>query len=744
VVRDKCVASGNKYFQSGKFKEASILYRRALQLDPKYGEAYYRLGLVDLELQQYDEALNSLRRACDLDDSNEDAAVRLAGIYLSAYIGNREANKWALAEATTVIERILKKNPRSYQGLQLDADLALAANDPNTAIQKLREANEVRPGQPDTITALMQNLVGVGKQNEAEQVGREFIAHHKTYGPVYDLLYMQYLRGSQFSQAEEILKTKIANLPADGFSRIELAAFYYVRNRKQEMLGILDTLRADRKTFPEVDGLIGDLYLRAGDFDTAIQCYRDGQKNQPKLNSAYEKRIVETLLVAGRREEAMRVVDRLHKENPNDLEAAGLRAVLLSRGNPAQVQTAIGELEALIAREPGSALLHFSLARAYQSKGDRDSLDKARQHLKTSIVLNRNSLAARQTLADVEMARGQYRETVQIAEEILRMSPLNLLAKLTRAAGLTKLGELEKAHDELSGILRSGQDSNQARFLLAWVDLAARRYAEAETGFLALIRAGDAQGVIGLARCKDAQGRSSEAMQLLEHELAKSPDNDDSRMALADIEYRAGRFQDARMQWERLAAKNPNSAEFQLRLGEVLNRMGDKQGALPRFRKAHELQPSNLGAAAGLALVLHQTGQTDQARAVYEDVLKLDPENVQAMNNLAYLKAEEGLDLDQALGLAQRAMQRAPNDPNISDTLGLIYIRKKLTVQAVHLFQDLVARAPDNPAYHLHLAMALYDTGQKELAKKELELAQRHKPSAAEQAKIKELAGRIG
>ena len=48
----------------------------------------------------------------------------------------------------------------------------------------------------------------------------------------------------------------------------------------------------------------------------------------------------------------------------------------------------------------------------------------------------------------------------------------------------------------------------------------------------------------------------------------------------------------------------------------------------------------------------------------------------------------------------------------------MIYIRKKLTVQAVHVLQDLVARAPDNPAYHLHLAMALYDTGEKEAAKK--------------------------
>jgi len=76
--------------------------------------------------------------------------------------------------------------------------------------------------------------------------------------------------------------------------------------------------------------------------------------------------------------------------------------------------------------------------------------------------------------------------------------------------------------------------------------------------------------------------------------------------------------------------------------------------------------------------------------------------------------------------------------------LGLIYIRKKLTSQAVRVLQDLVARVPGNPSFHLHLGMALYDAGEKQLAKKELEKALQHKPSAAEQVKIKELVARIG
>ena len=38
------VEKGNALFAIGNFAETSLNYRKALQKDPKYGEAYYRLG----------------------------------------------------------------------------------------------------------------------------------------------------------------------------------------------------------------------------------------------------------------------------------------------------------------------------------------------------------------------------------------------------------------------------------------------------------------------------------------------------------------------------------------------------------------------------------------------------------------------------------------------------------------------------------------------------------------------------
>ena len=38
------VESGRKYFAEGQFKEAVIQFRRAIQIDPEFAEAHYRLA----------------------------------------------------------------------------------------------------------------------------------------------------------------------------------------------------------------------------------------------------------------------------------------------------------------------------------------------------------------------------------------------------------------------------------------------------------------------------------------------------------------------------------------------------------------------------------------------------------------------------------------------------------------------------------------------------------------------------
>src|SRR5947209_4398783 len=98
IQAQRYVENGNKFYNKGKYKEASIMYRRALQKNLRYGEAYYRLALTDIKLVAYAEAVRSLRRAVELQPENADAAVKLCDIYLIAISADREHGAELLKE----------------------------------------------------------------------------------------------------------------------------------------------------------------------------------------------------------------------------------------------------------------------------------------------------------------------------------------------------------------------------------------------------------------------------------------------------------------------------------------------------------------------------------------------------------------------------------------------------------------------------------------------------------------------
>src|SRR3954447_14432982 len=66
VVKQRYFESGNKYFEKGRFKEASIQYRNALKKDQKFGLAHYKLALTNLKVGDVGAAVSSFRRAIEL------------------------------------------------------------------------------------------------------------------------------------------------------------------------------------------------------------------------------------------------------------------------------------------------------------------------------------------------------------------------------------------------------------------------------------------------------------------------------------------------------------------------------------------------------------------------------------------------------------------------------------------------------------------------------------------------------
>ena len=114
------------------------------------------------------------------------------------------------------------------------------------------------------------------------------------------------------------------------------------------------------------------------------------------------------------------------------------------------------------------------------------------------------------------------------------------------------------------------------------------------------------------------------------------------------------------------------------------------------------------------------------------------------MNDLAYLMVESGVDLDEALSLAQKAIQAAPEEPEMADTLAWIYFRKNLNDSSLQILRGLVLKYPSRPSFRYHLAMALVRAGDGAAAKREFKKALSLNPPLELQSEIEAALSKCG
>ncbi len=758
VAKKRYLENGNKYFAKGKYKEASIMYRNALQKDQRYGPAYYHLAQTDLKLGRIPNALGELRRAIELIPKGQpehlDSEVRLAEIYLAF---TRESQY--LSEVDDIIKDLLQRDPNSFDGHRLTADLDFVRAQSSfhegqpevtkklltAAIAEYRKAASIKtPGQALRIQ-LARALTADRQLPEAEQMYKQLIADDKTTVQAYNELYGVYLLQGKTDEAEQILKTGAANNPKQMSFLVSLASFYASRQRHDQMVATLNQIKTHVKDFDRAYLVVGDFYFRNGDLPEALNQYKEGMGADPKQKSTYQKRMIEVLMRQNRRAEAADIDAAILKDNPKDSDARGLQAsLLLDRGD---VQKAISELQAVVNAAPDNFVARYNLGRAHVARGE---WEQARQQFTEAIRERPDYLPARLALAQLQVMRTDWDEALKSVNQILAIDKNNGPARMIEAAALLGQRKYADARQLLETIRQKNPNAPDIDFSLGMVAMKEGNMKEAEGIFRKAYAENpkDSRGLVGLVETLAGQGHYDQAIQFLQTELAKTPKRNDLQMALGNIAVRAGNFDLAVAQFQavlnELDKDSKARGEVYFRLGVTLRRKGDTNGAIQALAKAREALPGNAMVVNELALALGAAGRKDEARQTYEQSVKLDPQNGVALNNLAFMMAEGGTgDLDQALTYAQRAKQVMPNLPEVSDTLGWIYLKKNMSDNAMDIFQGLVNKMPANSTYRFHLGMAYAQKGDKPKALAELQKALRSSPAKDEENKIRDLINKL-
>jgi len=166
----------------------------------------------------------------------------------------------------------------------------------------------------------------------------------------------------------------------------------------------------------------------------------------------------------------------------------------------------------------------------------------------------------------------------------------------------------------------------------------------------------------------------------------------------------------------------PNFFSALYAIGE-LNFLLNKPETAKQFYTRAVAVKKDAGLFLKLGLLNEKTQQYDEAALEYRKLIKEFPDLFLGYNQLAWLYAKRGIQLNEAMKLAQKANKLQPGNSSILDTIGWIHYQKKQLDKALENTSKANRIRAKQPDILYHLGAIYNAKGNKKMAKKFLEQA---------------------
>jgi tetratricopeptide (TPR) repeat protein len=704
LAKQKYLQSGQRYFDKGEYGRASIQFRKALQIDHQYAEAYYRLGLTDVKLQLWPDAFRSLDQAISLDPNHLAAHLKLGELQLSA-------RQWE--DARQQVAAALKLDPNNVDAYVLSGQVEFRSSHFPEAVKSFQQAEHLAPKDSRVQAGLGEVNVVLQQYPQAEVHYTRAIELDPAFLPTYLNLAELYRMENQPDSAMRVLRQAMSANPKVATPYLALATFYLGRGDTVGIDSVFHEFRAANGNSADALLAISDFYLKIGDNSQAKKVIEEILARDSKNDNA-RKLLVKAELNLQDWDTAEKLNGDLMVRYPKDPECRLASAqLLLARGKKAD---AVARLQALVSDVPDMATAHFVLAMAYNQTGNAA---RAIESLKDSVAKDGNFLPGYLGLADFYLQKQDGKTAMSYADEALRRDPQSVVGRIDHANAQMVLGDFPRAFEEFTLLASANPMSPIFQERLGYVALRQKNFSQAEQRFNnALERQADfLPAMRDLVELYASEKQPEKAIARLQEQLQKVPNQSDFYELLGNTYIATRQWDAAESAYRSAIEQNKNAYMAHTQLARLYSRDQKFPQALTEAQTVTHERPEILSGYIILGGIYEQTGAVDQARATYEQAIQRDPNFAPALNNLAWIYCEHGGDLDLALSLAQRAKQNRPGDPEASDTLAWIEYRKGLYSEAATLLRDSLRQVPGSSLFQYHLGMVLLKTGKESEAK---------------------------
>lgn len=754
------VARGQALLKEKKFQEASLEFRSALQIDDKLADAHWGLANAYEGLQRYQEAFDEMRQTAELDPNNLDVRVRLGNYYL---VGSKQSPA-AIAEAERLAKQVLEKDPNHIEGHILMGSVLFAQDKKTEAFAELNRAVDLNPQRVESYLSLARFYVQTKDMATAEATyqraisvsGGSALAHYE-YGKFL-------VWNNRLDVAEAQFQSAVQAEPANREARFILASFYLVNKRLDKAEEAYKALAEIDKDKPEGRSVLADFYSSTGRLDEAIAIYKEVVAKSPDYTPA-RYRLAEIMLNRGDLAGAKSEVEGVLKNDATDRQAIILRArIAMHSGQTSDLKLAIEDLREVLRQEPNSRAGLFFMAEANFRLGQ---IEQARVFAGD---LERNYpeyLPAKLMQVQINLSSGDAKSALQLAAQLQErlsksgpdrdtspqmLAELKVKTLIAHGSAALQLRDTKTARQDFTAARDAAPTSADIHVNLAVVALAEGKTDEG-IGFYNSALAIDGahfNALRGLTNIYAAQKRTDQAHARLDQAIGSQPNN-------ASLHFLKGRVygfemnaQGAESEFRRALEIDGNYLAAYSALAALFVNTNQQQRAIEEYRRIVERRPDNPAIYTLIGMLEMNAQNIDAAIDNYRKALAQDQNSIFAANNLAWLYAVHGKgNMDEAVRLAQSAVQANPEVPSFVDTLGWVYYKKGLYGPAAEQLKKAVAvdesaarrnNSTPSPTYRYHLGVALAAKGEKAAARREIESALRlsekvHFPEADEARK---------
>ncbi|MFZ3018813.1 MAG: tetratricopeptide repeat protein [Gallionella sp.] len=454
--------------------------------------------------------------------------------------------------------------------------------------------------------------------------------------------------------------------------------------------------------------------VESGQMERAIEAFRQWQEVEP--GAAVAGRMLSSILLRGGKLEEAKL------EYAKQLQAAGANPgpvflqLLQQAVSYPDKPAALKLLRELAQPYPQVAEARWSVAQLAQLTGEAElALSEARQARSL-----RPDWGAAVSLEAQLLLKSEPEQGLEALRSYLSANPDAREIRLQYARALLEQKQYKPARDEFQRLAKDSPDNPDMAFAIALISLQLKDFQGAEEQ----LRQSLGEGKKDQDRVQYYLGQLSEAKESDDEAMAHYREVTDGEHRFAAqlrilylLNKRDG-LEPARAHLQQIRADN-NQQRVQLLLieAQLLREAKRIAEAYRVLQQGLEKLPNHPDLLYETAMLADKNGKHDVTEQLLRKLIQLKPDHAHAYNALGYSLLERNERLAEALALVEKALQLAPDDAAIMDSVGWGYYRSGRLDDSVNMLRRAYAGNPD-PDVASHLGEVLWVRGDKEEAQK--------------------------